>query len=214
MPALPSSSASLTPATSEIPTSSVSYSNTLLSSLQNRLTAHPNSPGAATTIAVWSQVEAGLAIAAGSFATLRPLYRMALVKLGLSTNTTAPTYGRGGVQYYHNSHAAAGGAESAFHKSRIGGGGGSRNVFSMATFNRMDDDDDDMMTDNDDNSQRGVVRAAAGAGGGDKNGDYTVQVVSGTKGFDAAAHPQHQRGESDHKGLQIHYSKEFGSDST
>ncbi|KXJ84656.1 hypothetical protein Micbo1qcDRAFT_213625 [Microdochium bolleyi] len=161
---------------------------------------------ASTTIAVWSQVEAGLAIAAGSFATLRPLFRMLLVKFGLTTNTV-PTYGRGGVQYNNNYNIGA----SGYNKSRAGGA--THNAFSMATFNRMDD-----VTDDDD-SQRGVGGHAGestadlhkGAKEDKSAGDYTVQVVSAAKGFDAAAHA-HTKAPGGHKGLQIHYTKEYGSD--
>jgi hypothetical protein len=41
--------------------------------------------GATLDIAIWSNVEMGLAIAAGSLATLRPLLRIALNRLGLSS---------------------------------------------------------------------------------------------------------------------------------
>jgi hypothetical protein len=41
--------------------------------------------GSTTDIAIWSSVEQGLAITAGSLATLRPLFFIAMHKLGLST---------------------------------------------------------------------------------------------------------------------------------
>lgn len=41
-----------------------------------------------TDIAIWSTVEQGLAITAGSLATIRPLFTIVLVKLGLSTQPT------------------------------------------------------------------------------------------------------------------------------
>ena len=42
--------------------------------------------GATVDIAIWSNVEMGLAIAAGSLATLRPLVRMVLRRVGLSSS--------------------------------------------------------------------------------------------------------------------------------
>lgn len=50
-----------------------------------------NSPDflwATTDIAIWSTIEQGLAITAGSLATLRPLFFLALHRLGLSTQPT------------------------------------------------------------------------------------------------------------------------------
>jgi hypothetical protein len=56
-----------------------------------------NSPDflwATTDIAIWSTVEQGLAITAGSLATLRPLFFLAMHRMGLSTNPTQrPSYG-------------------------------------------------------------------------------------------------------------------------
>jgi hypothetical protein len=48
-----------------------------------------------TDIAIWSTVEQGLAITAGSLATCRPLFFLAMHKMGLSTNPTnnRPSYG-------------------------------------------------------------------------------------------------------------------------
>jgi hypothetical protein len=45
--------------------------------------------GATLDIAIWSTVEQGLAITAGSLATLRPLFFIAVHKLGLSTSPSA-----------------------------------------------------------------------------------------------------------------------------
>ncbi|KAH7021619.1 uncharacterized protein B0I36DRAFT_334894 [Microdochium trichocladiopsis] len=187
---------------------------------------------AATTVSMWTQIEAGLAIAAGSFATLRPLFRIMLVKLGLTTDTV-PTYGRHGPGGDHNYHASSGGggigSSSAFTKSRAT----ARNMFSMTTFSRMDDD----VTDADDDStgrREGSLGSTADlhkkTGGGvevavvrrdDRVGDYTVQIESqgGAKGKlrsssggdVAAGGGHHQRDVSDHKVLEIHYTKEFGS---
>jgi hypothetical protein len=41
-------------------------------------------------IAIWSDIEQGLAITAGSLATLRPLYRLVCERLGLSRTGTKP----------------------------------------------------------------------------------------------------------------------------
>jgi hypothetical protein len=51
--------------------------------------------GATTDIAIWSTVEQGLAITAGSLATLRPLFFLAMHQLGITTNPTGkrPSYG-------------------------------------------------------------------------------------------------------------------------
>jgi hypothetical protein len=58
----------------------------LLSKLtQLRLT----SSGATTDIAIWSTIEQGLAITAGSLATLRPLFFLAMSRLGFSTQPSA-----------------------------------------------------------------------------------------------------------------------------
>ena len=42
-------------------------------------------------VAIWSDVEQGLAITAGSLATLRPLYRVITTRLGWTDNATFPT---------------------------------------------------------------------------------------------------------------------------
>ncbi|KAH7024727.1 uncharacterized protein B0I36DRAFT_163974 [Microdochium trichocladiopsis] len=188
---------------------------------------------APTTVSIWTQLEASLSIAAGSFATLRPLFRILLVKLGLTTDTV-PTYGRHGPGGDHNYHASSGGGVgggSAFTKSRAT----ARNMFSMNTFNRMDDD---ATTDADDDStgrREGSLGSTADlhnkTGSGvevsvarrdDRVGDYTVQIESqrpakgkfrsSSGGGDVAAGAgHHQRDASDHKVLEIHYTKEFGS---
>jgi hypothetical protein len=44
--------------------------------------------GSTTDIAIWSSVEQGLAITAGSLATLRPLFFIAMHKLGLTTRAS------------------------------------------------------------------------------------------------------------------------------
>ena len=49
-------------------------------------------------VAIWSTVEQGLAITAGSLATLRPLFTLILCRLGLATQTTNPKPTRSGSQ--------------------------------------------------------------------------------------------------------------------
>ncbi|KAH7020746.1 uncharacterized protein B0I36DRAFT_387602 [Microdochium trichocladiopsis] len=105
--------------------------------------------GASSTISIWTQIEASLAITGGSFATLRPLYRILLVKLGLTTKST-PTYGRSGA-IEHNC-PGGGGNSSNFNKSRQT----ARNMFGMTTFNRMEDDG----TDDEESSGRGEAIAS------------------------------------------------------
>ncbi|KXJ89089.1 hypothetical protein Micbo1qcDRAFT_213432 [Microdochium bolleyi] len=93
---------------------------------------------AATTVSIWSQIEAGLAIAAGSCATLRPLFKIMLHKLGLTTDThTTPTnpsnaYGR---SHSNNKTGRSGGGD---HRSYIGksgsGAAGGRDVYNMSTW--------------------------------------------------------------------------------
>ncbi|KAF2276835.1 uncharacterized protein EI97DRAFT_417912 [Westerdykella ornata] len=73
---------------------------------------------ATTDIAIWSTVEQGLAITAGSLATLRPLFTLILARLGLSTGPSKLT--SGGARPSHYGHASRGSAHV------LGGGGGSR----------------------------------------------------------------------------------------
>ncbi|KAJ4326421.1 hypothetical protein N0V94_000096 [Neodidymelliopsis sp. IMI 364377] len=49
-------------------------------------------------IAIWSTVEQGLAITAGSLATLRPLFHLVIHQLGLSTRPTQPPQSNYGIQ--------------------------------------------------------------------------------------------------------------------
>lgn len=101
--------------------------------------------GAATTVSIWSQIEAGLAIAAGSSATLRPLFKIMLRKIGVTTQThsapASPSYAYGrdslGPQSKHTC-AGADGHRSYITKSSTGPNAG-RSIHSMRTFNRMRD---------------------------------------------------------------------------
>lgn len=49
-------------------------------------------------MAIWSTVEQGLAITAGSLATLRPLFALVMHQLGLSTRPTQPRPSNYGIQ--------------------------------------------------------------------------------------------------------------------
>ncbi|KAK5062888.1 hypothetical protein LTR84_004963 [Exophiala bonariae] len=51
--------------------------------------ANPDFLWATVNIALWSDIELGLAITAGSLACLRPLYHVVAVKLGLTTSKTS-----------------------------------------------------------------------------------------------------------------------------
>ena len=195
--------------------------------------------GAATTVSIWSQIEAGLAISAGSFATLRPLYRILLIKLRLTTDNTTPSYGRhntggGYINNKNNTTSAGGGGagnSTKFSKSRHSTVAG-RNMFGMTTFSRMDDD---LVTDDDDSAHgRRSGRGTPSLVGStvdlhskktevvvkkdDRAGDYSVQIIAQKGGYngtfdDEAGRHHHKREASDRaKGLQIHYTKEFGSD--
>ncbi|UKZ61293.1 uncharacterized protein TrAtP1_002559 [Trichoderma atroviride] len=78
-------------------------------------------------IAIWSTVEQGLAITAGSLATIRPLFRKIAAKLGWSTmGSNLPPTG-----------------ESAGNRQTTGRSrkNKSRDPFSLATFNREEDEE-------------------------------------------------------------------------
>lgn len=82
-----------------------------------------------TDIAIWSQTEQGLAISAGSLATLQPLLRIALDKIGSSRNSktgpasgTIRTFGQGSRKSSTSRRTP-------------------RSVFSLSTFTRMDDNE-------------------------------------------------------------------------
>lgn len=66
----------------------------------SRFQSVSNSPGATIDIAIWSTTEMGLAVTAGSLATLRPLLRILTHRLGLSSTGPSnleshPVSGRG-----------------------------------------------------------------------------------------------------------------------
>ncbi|KAH7020776.1 uncharacterized protein B0I36DRAFT_275155 [Microdochium trichocladiopsis] len=111
---------------------------------------------ATTDIAIWSQTEQGLAIAAGSFATLRPLFRIMMTRLGLTSGgTSGPTYGNqsaggggprgagntGGYKIKSNSTFGGGGGGSSSKQSSKADG--KHSMFSLTTFHRIDDDASD-----------------------------------------------------------------------
>lgn len=64
-----------------------------------------------TDIAIWSTVEQGLAITAGSLATIRPLFQLALSRLGLtsqrSTLPLTPYGNRSGSHAFHERRPSA-----------------------------------------------------------------------------------------------------------
>ncbi|KAM0237794.1 hypothetical protein ACHAP5_008917 [Fusarium lateritium] len=91
---------------------------------------NPDFLWATIDIAIWSTTEQGLAITAGSLATLRPLLRSLGRRLGISTSgrselrDTDQHMGSGGFR-------AAGGTNGSSNKQR--------DLFSLATFAREDD---------------------------------------------------------------------------
>ncbi|KAH9906368.1 hypothetical protein F4778DRAFT_725582 [Xylariomycetidae sp. FL2044] len=69
--------------------------------------ADPDFLWATTDIAIWSTVEQGLAIAAGSLATLRPLFKIIGYKMGLTTRPSGghtTDYGKMGTSGKHGNH--------------------------------------------------------------------------------------------------------------
>ncbi|KAL7928217.1 hypothetical protein V8C35DRAFT_318684 [Trichoderma chlorosporum] len=82
-------------------------------------------------IAIWSTTEQGLAITAGSLATLRPLFRKIASKLGWSTmRSHVPSTG----DIPNGSH---GNRETTGRSKKV------RGPFSLATFTRHEDEDDE-----------------------------------------------------------------------
>ncbi|KAJ4324374.1 hypothetical protein N0V84_003935 [Fusarium piperis] len=80
-------------------------------------------------IAIWSTTEQGLAVTAGSLATLRPLLRLLGHKLGISTSGPS-------VLQDTDQPIASGGFKS---KGTDGSGNRHRSLFSLTTFTREDD---------------------------------------------------------------------------
>lgn len=107
--------------------------------------ANPDFLWATTDIAIWSETEQALAITAGCFGTLRPLFKVVLTKLGLSqSNTANPDYHHGS-----NSRNLKGGSAYARSQGNKFGGSskqsskaGGNSMFSMSTFTRLDDSND------------------------------------------------------------------------
>ncbi|KAL7802365.1 hypothetical protein V8C44DRAFT_353411 [Trichoderma aethiopicum] len=91
---------------------------------------------ATVDIAIWSTTEQGLAITAGSLATIRPLFRKIVSKLGWSTvESQMPP--PGGVP---NGSLGNNGETTGRSKKKF------RGPFSLATFTRHEDEDDDEET--------------------------------------------------------------------
>ncbi|KAH7033727.1 uncharacterized protein B0I36DRAFT_362363 [Microdochium trichocladiopsis] len=175
---------------------------------------------AVSNISLWTQVEAGLSIAAGSFATLRPLFRIMLVKLGMTTDSV-PTYGRRGTTDRNHYVSSGGVGSNAFTRSRAT----ARVMFNMTTFSRMDDnevmsDADIELTGHEREGSLGSTAELHNRKGG--VGDYTVQIESqgangkvrgsgSGDGSDLGTGNHYRRDISDGRVLEIHYIKEFGS---
>ncbi|KAH8900843.1 hypothetical protein GQ53DRAFT_863589 [Thozetella sp. PMI_491] len=85
---------------------------------------------ATVDIAIWSTIEQGLAIAAGSLATLRPLFRKVAVKLGWSVPSSSPTSG----DHASASRTRRNGNSRAQH---------SRGPISLTTFAHRDKEEDE-----------------------------------------------------------------------
>ncbi|KAI1497914.1 hypothetical protein F5X99DRAFT_395330 [Biscogniauxia marginata] len=100
---------------------------------------------ATVDIAIWSTTEQGLAITAGSLATLRPLYRMAAQRLGMWSSTT-------GLAQSGNMPKTIGSSGMGKSGGRYGKGSqGSRSYggdFSLTTFARTDEEAQDGRRDN------------------------------------------------------------------
>ena len=85
---------------------------------------------ATVDIAIWSTTEQGLAITAGSLATLRPLFRKVATQLGWSTT-------------HSNGRATSGTPSSHFGFDRSRQNKKSRGPLSLATFTRHEPEDDE-----------------------------------------------------------------------
>ncbi|ORY19021.1 hypothetical protein BCR34DRAFT_472692 [Clohesyomyces aquaticus] len=87
---------------------------------------------ATVDIAIWSDIEQGLAITAGSLATLRPLYRLICQRVGLSRTGTKPLGATSGKDTPYGKRSGPSGNE------RRNGG-----PFSIITFTRHGNDSDE-----------------------------------------------------------------------
>ncbi|KAK6078917.1 integral membrane protein [Seiridium cupressi] len=83
---------------------------------------------ATTDIAIWSQAEQGLAIAAASLATLQPLLRKALNKLGLSSGPHSGPASSDGIRTF-----GQGSGKSTYSRRTP------RSVLSISTFAKIDE---------------------------------------------------------------------------
>lgn len=84
-----------------------------------------------TDIAIWSQIEMGLAITAGSLATLKPLMKMTMRKLGFTgTGDSGHTPSSAGIKTF-----GQGSGKSSFSRKTT-----PHSLFSMTTFTRMDEE--------------------------------------------------------------------------
>lgn len=89
-----------------------------------------------TDIAIWSQIEMGLAIAAGSLATLRPLMKMTLRRLGFTgaeDSNQAPS--SAGLRTF-----GQGSSKSSFSRKTP------KSLFSMTTFTKMEEEPEEEQT--------------------------------------------------------------------
>ncbi|KAL6809507.1 hypothetical protein V8C40DRAFT_259173 [Trichoderma camerunense] len=113
---------------------------------------------ATTDIAIWSTTEQGLAITAGSLATLRPLFRKIAAKLGWST--------------MRSTGDVPGGSASNRNTTGRSKKKGSRDPFSLATFNRNEDDDEEARN----LSEDGQIKLVNGYQGG-----FQTTITAGPK---------------------------------
>lgn len=89
-----------------------------------------------TDIAIWSQIEMGLAITAGSLATLRPLMKMTLRRLGFTgaeDSNQAPS--SAGLRTF-----GQGSSKSSFSRKTP------KSLFSMTTFTKMEEEPEEEQT--------------------------------------------------------------------
>ncbi|ROW01310.1 hypothetical protein VMCG_05937 [Cytospora schulzeri] len=136
---------------------------------------------ATVDIAIWSTVEAGLAVSAGSLACVRPLFKILMQRIGWNSEA-----------YYHPSiplHGGAGGGASGgggLHGASATIGGSKRtrqtdrsDTFNMASlFSRSDDIDDEDGSGGDNHSvgSASTTKLVGTAGGIMKTSAFTVKV--------------------------------------
>ncbi|KAH8671503.1 hypothetical protein BX600DRAFT_537877 [Xylariales sp. PMI_506] len=150
-------------------------------------------------IAIWSTVEQGLAITAGSLATLQPLLKTIGHRLGLLSSGSPSSAAAGGR------HTTGGLATSGGKASNLEGPNYYGTSFAMATFNRPDendiedDDDDSLSSANEKKPAAAVVVQARGDRGNHITYTRTVTVTSSNnaRGPIWAANPDGRRNESE-----------------